>query len=619
MSAQSPSFRLLHLDLVSGEAQSLEVREDMQRDFVGGASLAARLLLPRLSPDLDALAPEAPLLLLTGPLTGTAGPAVGRSVFAARSPATGLWGESNIGGHLGPELRAAGLEGLLVTGRAAQPSYLWISGGRVEIRSAEGLWGSLDTYACQEAIRTLHGDPRIRVACIGLAGERAIPSALVLCDHGRVAGRTGMGAVMGSKNLKAIAVRGSGPIPLADPERYGRLRHDANLALREDNFSRTARQMGTAAAMDYFAYLGTMPSYYFTGGTFEGAGKLSGPTVAETILRRASACHGCVIACGRVVRLKDGGDRKGPEYETTVGFGPLIGVDDLHAVTMLGEKCDRLGLDTISVSGVIGLAFLLYARGFLTQDDTDGEQLTWGNAAAVGRMIDRLVEREGFGALLAQGARALAAQVGAPELAAQVNGLEAPYHDPRGSSGMALAMATSPRGACHMQSDYFMVDVMGSTVESIGVHLYGRHAGAEKAANVARHQDWRTLGSSLVMCRFANVDPETVLDLVNAATGFEYNLDELVEAGERGWTVKRLVNCSFGLTAANDRLPAILLEPLEAGGSAGYEVPFEDMLDAYYDARGWDARTGRPNPDIIRRLGLEALLGDGGDRRGPRV
>jgi aldehyde:ferredoxin oxidoreductase len=611
-------LRLLHLYLSSGDVEKIDVPENQARAYIGGASLAARLLLPRFAPEIPPLAPESPLLLLTGPLTGTAGPAVGRCVFAARSPATGLWGESNIGGHLGPELRAAGLDGLLVSGRAAAPSYLWISDGRIEIRSARGLWGALDTYACQDAIRALHGDARARVACIGPAGEQQIPSALILCDHGRVAGRTGMGAVMGSKNLKAIAVRGREPIPLARPDEYARLRHEANRALRDDNFTRTARQMGTAAAMDYFAYLGTMPSRYFTGGTFENAGKLSGPTVAETILTRVSACQGCVIACGRVVRLEDGEERKGAEYETTVGFGPQLGIDDLHAVTRLGEKCDRLGVDTISVSGVIGLAYLLYERGYLTTADTDGEELTWGNAAAADRLIDRLVRRQGFGELLAQGSRALAMRVGAPDLAAQVNGLEAAYHDPRGASGMALAIATSPRGACHMQSDYFMVDVMGHTVESIGVNLFDRQAGAEKAGNVARHQDWRAVGSSLVMCRFANVAPEAVLELVNAATGFDYALEEFIACGERGWTVKRLVNCGFGLTAANDTLPAILRQPLASGGSAGYELPFEAMLEAYYRARGWDPITGRPNADVIARLGLEDVAGESGRGAGQR-
>ena len=609
---QVSPFRILQVDLSSGETQTHEVSESMQRDFLGGASLAARLLFEEFSTAIDPLAPEAPLLFLTGPLTGTAGPAVGRSVFAARSPATRLWGESNIGGYLGPEMRAAGLEGLLVTGRAPQPSYLWVSDGQVEVRSAEGLWGRLDTYACQDEIRRRHADRRVRVACIGRAGENEIPFALVLCDHGRVAGRTGMGAVMGSKRLKAIAVRGTSPVRLARPEVFARLRRESNLALRDDNFSRTARQMGTAAAMDYFAYLGTMPSFYFTGGFFEGAAKLSGPTVAETILSGVSTCHGCVIACGRVVRLGDDIERKGPEYETTVGFGPLLGIDDLQAVTMLGEKCDRLGLDSISTSNTLGLAFLLYSRKLISKADTEGEELTWGNGAAADRLIDRIVDRQGFGAVLALGARGLAQHVGMPELAAEVNGLEAAYHDPRGSTGMALSYATSPRGACHLQSDYFLVDVLGHTAETIGIELFGRQAGAEKALNVARHQDWRTVGNSLVMCHFANVAPEAVCDLVNAATGFDLSLAELMTCGERGWTMKRLVNCRFGLTAANDRLPGILREPLSEGGSAGFALPFEEMLEAYYTARGWDASSGRPNRAVLERLGLTGLLDNHG-------
>jgi aldehyde:ferredoxin oxidoreductase len=578
--------------------------------FLGGTSLAAHLLHPLLLPELDPLGEAAPLLLMTGPLTGTVGPAVGRAVLCAKSPATNLWGESNIGGFLGSELRAAGYDGLWITGRAQEPVYLWLHDEKVELRPARHLWGQADTYETQSRIRAETGDRLTRVAAIGLAGENELPFALVLCDHGRVAGRTGMGAVMGAKKLKAIAMRGRREIPLALPEAFARSRRRINIDLRDDNLSRSMRVAGTSSGTDYFEYLGEMPQRYFTAGVFEGTSRLSGAEMAETILHGVSACHGCVIACGRVVRLEDGKDRKGPEYETIIGFGPNLWIDDLPTITRLGEWCDRYGLDTISTSNVIGLAFLLSERGILSEADTGGRSLRWGDAGAAEGLIHEIARREGFGALLSEGARALAIRFGVPHLAAEVRNLEVPYHDPRGSSGMALVYATSPRGACHNQSDFFMVDTSGQTVEEIGLGMMDRFAGAEKAANVARHQDWRTVFSSLVMCQFSNLDATTILELVNQATGFEYTLRELVEVGERGWNLKRLINFRLGSTREDDRLPPILLTPLPEGGAAGYVPDLQAMLERYYAARGWDATDGMPTRECLRRLRIEGYQGD---------
>ncbi len=602
--------RILQVDLTTGAQRVSEVPPEDERRFLGGAGLAARLLYPSLTPDLDPLDPRAPLLFMSGPLTGTAGPSVGRAVICARSPATGLWGESNIGGHIGPEIRAGGYEGVLVTGAAADPVYLWLHEGQVEIRPAAGLWGETDTYQTQERIRAETGERLARVACIGRGGEARIPFASVMCDHGRLAGRTGMGAVMGAKNLKALAVRGRRPVPLARPAAFGELRRTANLELREDNVSRALRAMGTAQVMDYFAYLGEMPAHYFTRGQFEGAEKLSGAAVAETILSGVSTCHGCVIACGRLVRLRDGVQRKGPEYETTVGFGPNLGIDDIEAVTMLGERCDRYGLDTISLSNVIGLAFLMYEQGVLTRADTGGLALAWGNVPAAEELIEQTVRGEALGRWIGQGARRMAARFGVPEMAVEVNGLEVAYHDPRGASGMALIYATSPRGACHNQSHYYLVDAVGQTMEEIGVGLFGRQDGAEKAANVALHQDWVSVLNSLVMCLLANVPPRMTLDLTNAATGWDYTLEELRQTGERAWNLKRAINHRLGYQRSQDRLPAALLKPLAEGGSAGYVPPFEAMLSAYYRARGWEEHTGRPSRVRLAALGLEDIARD---------
>lgn len=597
---------ILKIDLTTQEISSYIIPEEWEQDFLGGASLAARILYDHLSPHLDPLAPAAPLLFLNGPLSGTSGPAVGRFVICGRSPATRLWGESNCGGFWGPELRMAGFDGVWITGQAAAPVYIWIQDGGVEIRPAAHLWG-LDTYQTQQAVQNELGAGQVRVASIGPAGEAALPFALILVDHGRVAGRTGMGAVMGSKNLKAVAVQGHGKAPVVDIEKYTPLRSEANRQLRADAMTQVLRELGTAGAAEYLDYLGEMPKRYFQDGAFEEELKVSGSHIKETILTGVSACHACVIACGRVVTLPDGQKRKGPEYETLMGFGPNLKLNDAVFATRMGELCDRYGMDVISLSGTIGLAYRLYDIGKITTADTDGLELTWGNPQPVEPLIHQTVRRQGFGAHLAEGALLLGQRFGAPDEAVQVNGLEAAYHDPRGASGMALVYATSPRGACHNQSDYFFVD-MGQVESSLGLEFYDRHAGAEKAANVAIHQNWRTLFNAMVMCIFANVSPETVLALINAACGYDWDVATMLRCGERGWNMKRLVNIRLGLTRANDTLPKAFLRPYSdcrRREELSCTVDFSDMFEAYYAARQWNPETGFPSPQKLAQLNLD--------------
>ncbi len=596
---------ILKINLSTQIFEEYKIPAEWERDYLGAASLAARILYDDLTADLDPLSPESPLLILTGPLTGTFGPATGRFIVAGKSPATRLWAESNVGGFWGVELRKCGYDGVWLTGKSDSPLYLWLNGTKPELRAADHLWGQ-DTYQIQESLKAEIGSKSAKVLGIGIAGENQIPMAGIFCDHGRAAGRTGLGAVMGSKNLKAIAVLGNGEIPLARPDKYKKLRVLANRALKEDPLTSVMSDLGSAGAAEYLDYLGEMPKKYFSAGTLEGSEKISGSSVAETILVGKKACHGCVIACGRVVDIGDGEKRKGPEYEALVGFGPNLGLTDPIFATRMGELCDRYGLDLISASGTIGLAYSLYEQGIISAADTDGLALEWGNADSAETLLHQLARREGFGALLAQGSLALARHFNAESQAVQVNGLELAYHDPRGASGMALVYATSPRGACHNQSDYFLADI-GQVDDSLGLAFFDRHAGAEKAANVARHQDWRTVGNSLVICHFANVPPQTLLDLVNAACGWELDLDALMRAGERGWTLKRMINLNLGLRAANDRLPEPLLKALPDGGAAGYEIPFDEMLSAYYTARGWDAESGVPSREKLIELGLEYI------------
>lgn len=599
---------ILKIDLTTGRIEEYRIPPPWEKDFLGGASLAARILYSSLTPELDPLSPEAPLLFMMGPMTGTSGPTTGRFVVCGKGPATGLWAESNVGGFWGPELRAAGYDGLWITGKANRPTYLWLEGHRLEVRDAAHLWGT-NTYTTQEKVKEEIGEKSAHICVIGPAGESKVLFASIMCDHGRMSGRTGMGAVMGAKNLKAIAVHGTKPIPVYDLAKYAPLRSESNRVLKQDNEAKVLRELGTAGAANYAEYMGAMPVKYYSRGSFENVDNISGAKMTETILTARSACQGCVIACGRVVKLGDKAKRKGPEYETIIGFGPNLLNDSLESIVDLGELCDRYGMDTISTANTIGLAFHLFEKGIITEKETGGIVLKWGDVDVIEQLVNRIGRREGIGDLLAQGARRFAAHFNVEEEAVQVNGLETAYHDPRGVSGMALSYATSPRGACHNQSDYFFVD-WGHTHEQLGITYFDRHDHAEKSANVARHQNWRTVFNSIVMCIFANTDPDLLVKLINAACGLDWTLEDMMRCGERGWNIKRAINNRMGLTRVNDKLPKAMLEPFPDGGSAGYVPDFEGMLLAYYQARGWDPETGKPSRTKLQQLGLGAVAQD---------
>lgn len=599
---------ILKIDLTARSAQEYRIPQAWEQAFLGGASLAARILYSELTRDLDPFSPSAPLLFLNGPLTGTSGPTVGRFVVCGKGPATQLWAESNCGGFWGPELRACGYDGLWITGRSDTPVYLWLKGNALEFRPAAHIWGK-DTYETQDLVKAETDSVGTHVAVVGPAAENGVLFAGIYCDHGRTAGRTGLGAVMASKNLKAIAVHGESPIPVFDASAYGPLRSESNRALKQDNEARVLHELGTAGVVNYSEYLGAMPARYYHQGGFEEADSISGATMAEHLLVGQSACHACVIACGRVVRLADGEKRKGPEYETICSFGPNLLISDLSDITRLGESCDRYGMDTISSGNTIGLAFHLVQQGVISSKDTGGLDLKWGDVAAVRQLLDLTARGEGLGAWLGKGSRQFGAHFGAEDEAVQVNGLEVAYHDPRGVSGMALSYATSPRGACHNQSDYFFVD-WGHVEPALGIDYFGRHDGAEKSANVARHQDWRTVYNAMVMCIFANVAPQMQVDLINAACGYRWSIDDMMIAGERGWNMKRAINNRLGLTASNDKLPKALLEPLPSGGTEGFTPDIRSMLGAYYVARGWDVGTGYPSRSKLESLGLHDVASD---------
>ncbi len=601
--------KLLAVNLTNGEISTLPLDEAYAQQFVGGASLACRYLFDRIHPDTDPLGPENPLMFMTGPLVGTAAPLCGRYVVCARSPQTGLWGESNSGGRFGPYLRFAGYDGVLFTGRAPHPVYLSIWNGEAALRDARGLWGK-DSYETQKAIKDELNVGQLSVACIGPAGENLVKYAAVMNDHGRAAGRTGMGAVMGSKNLKAVAVGGDFQVPLADEARFKDVVQVVTEDIKEDIKGQFLSAGGTASSTDTTMWMGDVPSKYFTVGLWEPVANLGGGTMAETILVGKRACYRCIIGCGRGTTI--GGKHAtekidGPEYETTIAFGSLILSDDLPGAAYAGHLCNVYGLDTISTGATIAFAYYLYDQGIISKADTGGLELTWGDIEPALTLIEQIARREGFGAVLAEGSRYLGRKYGAEDLAVQVNGLEVPLHDPRAFVGMGLVYATSPRGACHNQADMFLVD-LGAPVPELDIEIGDRlESSPEKALMTARVMDWRTLYNSLIMCIFCNPVAGFTLNLLNAATGWELEMSDLLPLGERAFNLKRLFNGKLGLTAKNDRLPKLLLQPLP-DEDVDTRVPDMDvLLPAFYRVRGWDPQTGMPTPEKLQELGLQDL------------
>ncbi len=604
--------KLLVVDLSKGELTDEPLDPAISHDFVGGAGYAARYLYDELGPETDPLGPENTLMFMTGPLVGTRAPSCGRHSVCALSPLTGIWGESNSGGFWGAELRFAGYDGIVVRGRSDRPVWLSIVEGEPPaLRDAGSLWG-LDCYQTQQRIRDELSDKKVRVSSIGQAGENRVLYASIMNCHGRAAGRTGMGAVMGSKNLKAIAVRGNQRVPLADKKAFDLAATQAIKTVNDDISSQLLREMGTSMGADMSIMWGSLPNRYWSQPTFEEATKLSGVSMMETILTRPLACYGCSVACGREVTLK--GTRygaeviDGPEYETVAMLGSLLLVDDLPGVAYAGHLCDRFGLDTISAGSTIGLAYLLYDRGFLTPSDTGGLPLKWGDIEAAHTLLEMIALRRGFGDVLAEGAKRVASRYGAEDLAVHVNGLELPAWDPRAFSGMALVYATSPRGACHMQGDMYMVDA-GFTMSEVGIIPAGRFKTRGKAKVVARVQEWRTLYNSAIMCSLVNPTAPLLARLLASATGGPSDLAWWQRTGERIFALKRAFNNRLGVQRGHDRLPERMQIPM-SNGTMGRTPRTLEMLEEYYKERDWDWANGKPSRDRLVSLGLSQVADD---------
>ncbi|MEW6335089.1 MAG: aldehyde ferredoxin oxidoreductase family protein [Thermodesulfobacteriota bacterium] len=612
--AKGYAGRHLRVDLTEGRCSDFQVDEALLRRFIGGSALGAMLFLEGFPLDADPFAPESPLMVMTGPMVGSGFPGTSRFAVCAKSPLTGIWGESACGGTFGPELKKAGFDGIVITGRAAGPVVLSVVDRTARLDDASGLWGK-DVYDTTDLLKA--GEPGAKVLAIGPAGESLVRFAAIGNDKGHFVGRTGLGAVMGAKRLKAICVRGSGKLDKAEEARFREVQKAAALEIKDSALAGSLRAMGSDANMDLGMINGDVPVKNWTvGEDFALSGALSGPTLTETYLTRAHACSHCPVACKRIVRVEDGPYRidegPGPEYETCATFGTMIMNADLAGVIKANELCNRYGMDTISCGSAIAWAMELFEKGTLTAGDTDGLDLTWGNIDAVLALLPRIARREGFGALLAEGSLAAARTIGGDALDAvvHVKGLDLPMHDPRGFHGMGLAYMMSNRGACHLQHAVLATEQgMASWPQLFPMKDDYRGTTSEGKAELVFHsENYGILGNSLSICHYLTdcLKPETIRDAFNAITGFGFGFDDLMACGARDWTLKRGINNLLGVTARDDVLPKRILTPLAEGAGAGSVPDMERLKGEYYALRGLDEQ-GVPREEKLRELGLDHL------------
>ena len=601
--------QVLRVNLTNGSVNKEHLNMKWAGQYIGGRGLGSRYLYEEMDPRADALGPDNKLIFATGPLTGTYAPTGGRYMVLCKSPLTDAIACSNSGGYWGPELKFAGYDMVILEGRSPQPVYLWIYDDQVEIRDAAHVWGK-NTEETEDMLRA-ETDPQARVSGIGPAGENLNRVACVINDKSRAAGRSGVGAVMGSKNLKAIAVRGTGALPVADPLKFGELVFQSMKEIGQSPVTAMAlRGMGTASTVGFTNSVGILPTDNFQRGQFEQANAISGQTIAATVLKRNKGCYACPIGCARVTETsgtsKWNGRGEGPEYETIFGLGSDCGVGELDAVLYANYLCNLYALDTISAGGTVAIAMELAQRGYIPPEDLAdvGTELRFGNADAVMRCLEMMTYRQGkFGDLLAEGGYRLAEHYGHPELFMGSKKQAFAAYDPRGAKGMGLGYATSNRGACHLRGYSMTVEWFAPpdvrldpfTIEGKAkAQLELQHkAGCEDAAGIC------------TFSAFGGLTPDKLAPIYNAATGENLSLEDWMTAGERIWNLERLFNNRAGLSRKDDSLPPRMTrEPLTNGAVQNQVVELAPMLEEYYQLRGWD-EDGNPSAETLRRLGIE--------------
>jgi len=607
------------IDLSRNRVAPEGVGEELIKNYLGGIGFLTRLLYDVVPKDADPYGPENALIFAVGPLNGTLSPSSSRWNVGAKSPATGFVVSGNAGGIWGSELKWAGFDALVVTGRAEKPVYILVQDGHISILPAEGLWGK-DTWQTEALLQARHSDPNLRVVAIGQAGENKVPLACVIGEKVHAAGRGGSGAVMGSKNLKAVAVRGHLGVKVADPEGlYKEAQNLIRLLMSENHYWRY-RDIGSPKGTTLYAKVGGVTAYNGQRGIFESFDKIEGDVFLQRYNIGRSACGNCPLPCWQKYLIREGRFRgawtEAIENSTVQCFGTKIANSDPEAILVAHTLCDRYSLDEISVGVTVAFAMECFQKGIITKKDTEGIELTWGNVDALLQLIERIAFNRGFGKILGQGCKK-AAEVfgqGSERFAFQVKGLEISTVDPRAYQGWALGYAVASRGADHMRaySNWEFGEVPDEICRDAGIPktVADRFTVEGKGRGIAYSENIRSITDCLEMCKTVarqNLGlPENVVGILRAVTGRSWTKEELLKIGERKVNLERLFNLREGLTPAEDTLPwRVLHEPLPDGASKGVVVNLEPMLNEYYAARGWDRQTGYPSSRKLQELGLE--------------
>ncbi|MGI5839801.1 MAG: aldehyde ferredoxin oxidoreductase family protein [bacterium] len=605
---------IAYIDLTGRKIRYDALPADLLHEYIGGRGLNARLLYDLTDADTDPLGPANPLIFGTGPLTGTLVPANGRYTVTARSPLTGIFGDGSAAGFWAAELKYAGFDALVVTGIADRPVYLLVEDGKISIREASEFWG-LDTWETTAALQRALGED-VQAAVIGPAGERLVKYACIINNRARAVGRSGLGAVMGSKKLKAIAVRGTRPVRLADPDGHAAAAEAVLHHVYDAPSYHLRSRFGTTVITDVYHRMGTIPIRNSQAGYDERVAGLTANKVAE-YTESLKGCFACPIHCSRFTRA-GGESGEGPEYETIIALGPRCGNFDLPSLIDFNHLLNRLGVDTISAGGVISFLMECAQRGLLRPADVDGIDLTWGSRAAIAALVRKIAYREGCGNRLAEGVRALSREIpGSEDFAIHVKGMEPAEQEPRGMKAWGLGWAVAGRGADHLRA-FPLAETTWTAEEAKRVFgtekIADRFAYEGKERLVKWSEEVSAVADSAEMCKFClmamTVPLEMIARALTTATGREFWAEELLTAGERIVNLERMYNVRIGLGRADDVLPRRFAAPLSGGASTGQTFELAKMLDNYYRARGWDVRTGKPMPAKLRGLGLGFTVGD---------
>jgi aldehyde:ferredoxin oxidoreductase len=585
---------LLYADLTSGTLTKKPFPAELKRQYLGGRGIGVRLVSDMVSPDTDALSDKNVIVFATGPLTGTSVPLGARHQVVSKSPLNDTLCSSDSGAFFGHEMKLAGFDAVVVTGMAKKPVFLWLHNGEAEIRDATPYWG-MNVNDVTAAIPRDLNDPHVRIACIGPAGETMSRIACVMSDQFRAAGRGGLGAVMGSKNLKAVAVRGEGKVAIADPEKLQSVLIPIRKKLHDGPVtSQGLSNYGTQVLMNLINNSYILPTNNHQSAYFANAEKISGEEMAKTTLVKKKPCYGCFIGCGRGTRV-DGIEAEGPEYESAWAFGADCGVDDLLWVTRANNFCNNMGIDTMSAGVTLACAMEMSQRGYIQ------EKIPFGDGAVMFSLLQKMVAREGIGRDMIHGSYRFAQKYGHPELSMSVKKMELAAYDPRGLQGMGLSYATGIRGGDHINGYMISPEVLGIPQKLDPFTNDG------KAAWTRAFQDLTAAIDAAGICLFTSLAPMGASDyaaMVSAVTGMEINEQELMRIGERIWTVQKLFNMKVGYNKSDDTLPKRLLtEPLKEGEPTGRVWEREPLLDEYYAARGWDT-DGKPTPAKLAELSL---------------